>query len=111
MHNTSVENLPLRTLQQSSGDNSNNLVTPIFRRLQNTLIRGIFGDAHSECFQETFEMPKEAILPERETVEGGGAEEGDNIEEKKFMKQLWEMVGWDVLQLEMSRLNLGTDTE
>ena len=78
------------------------LVQQIERRLQNTLLRGIFGN-DDEKFQDAFWSPEDV-----EEVELGDVpEEGEDTSKSEwFIAQVWEMLGWDILAGKMNTLSL-----
>ena len=97
------KSLPLRCREMLGGtikdvDNSA-LPQKIEKRLQDTLMRGVFGE-EDEKFRDAFARP-----PTPEDIGGEdipiGSEEEENMPEW-FIGQVWELLGWDILSGEMA---------
>ena len=95
--------LPIRSREALSGSRetmgNNLLADKIEQRLQDTLMRGVFGDEDRK-FQEAFTREPS---PEDDAVKAAVKdlrEAGDRS--SWFVGQLWELLGWDILSGQMA---------
>jgi len=63
------------------------------RRLQNTLIQGVFGVSEEDDLEDALRLPAEVVLQRRGRPVQTYQDEGGDW----FVKSMWELCGWDFL--------------
>lgn len=70
------------------------------RRIQNTLLRGVFGD-EDQVFREAFTREPTPVDEQQALGEMLGEAEEQDDKAQWFTGQVWELLGWDVLSGKM----------
>lgn len=98
---TNRETLP------STRDSNSTLVYPLLLKMQNTLIRGVFGEDDGGAFADVLRMPREVEL---QTPAGhlDGKDDADQ-DAAWFLARMWEVCGWDVLSRKLQEEDCARD--
>jgi len=64
-----------------------------FRRLQNTLVQGVFGVSEEDDLEDALRLPAEVVMQRRGRPAQTYQDEGGDW----FVKSMWELCGWDFL--------------
>jgi hypothetical protein len=86
------EAVPFLTLKRSSVASNRAFAARVRKKLQDTLLRGVFGD-DDESFKDALRKP--IVVPANDNVDIAGSGQGESKD--WFIGEVWRLLGWNIL--------------